>query len=129
MSRYFHAVLLYLIELLSRRTKTTMNNKPILSYNGVDIYENFKGDRPLNYSYALVANHQAELEKQGFDVRTLPEKYKTGLIIENQQKYTGETDFDSIKAIREAEHSAHMDAIRRAIDDNYDFLAVMRKHR
>jgi hypothetical protein len=126
MSRHFYAALLYLINLFSRRTKSAINNKPVLTYKGVDIYYSYKGSRPLFYSYALTANHQAELDSQFFDVRALPEKYKTGLTIEDQ---SSELDLESIGAKLKAEHGAHKEAIRRAIDDNYDFLAAMKSPR
>lgn len=51
-----------------------------------------------------------------FDVRKLPAIYTADLLIENKQLHSP-LRFDLIRA----ERDAHLEAMRRAIDDGYDF--------
>ncbi len=107
---------------------TVKKSRPVLSYKGVNVYHSFKGGQPLTYWYAMVPNHRAEGGKDGgaFDVRALPKKYTSGLLVENKRKGTlvgNEFRFD-FEAHR-AEREAHMEAMRRAIDDGFALGQMM----
>jgi hypothetical protein len=104
-----------------------MNNPPVLDYQSVTIYRSYKGDIPLSYWYALSPNHQAERDGQDFDVRRLPAKYTSGLIIENNDPSIG--GWASTLARLDAEQTAHLEALRRAIDDGFDFAAASQRKR
>jgi hypothetical protein len=97
-------------------------SKPVLSYKGVNVYHSFKDGQVLTYWYAMVPNYRAEGGTEGgeFDVRELPEKYTAGLLIENKRKGAmvgNEFRFDW--EAHRAEQEAHMEAMRRAIDDGF----------
>ncbi|CAA2140599.1 hypothetical protein HYPP_02019 [Hyphomicrobium sp. ghe19] len=121
-------------------------NKPILNYQGTKIYESFKNGASLRYWYALVPNCDAErpvspdarlalpvgyapkpifeakrslAPSDIFDVRRLPARYTAGLTVENGELHRP-LRFDLMRAEREA----HLEAMRRAIDDGYDFRMV-----
>jgi hypothetical protein len=112
------------------------NNKPILTHKDVSIYEVFKHREALRYWYALLPNQgegrgnfpdwsilpkgytpafgMRELTRTTwngriFDVRVLPKKYTVGLLVEDRSTHG-----------RIVEREAHMEAIRRAIDDGFD---------
>ena len=112
------------------------NNKPILTHKDVSIYEVFKDREALRYWYALLPNQRegsgnfpdwsilpkgytpafgmgeftrTRWNGRTFDVRVLPKKYTVGLLVEDRSTNGGIS-----------EREAHMEAIRRAIDDGFD---------
>jgi hypothetical protein len=106
--------------------------KPFVSHQGVTIYETFKGRDVLTYWYSLEPS-QNEDSEQKFDVRRLPEAYRSGLLIERSKKY-GYGAFDTsshegyarfVETLEE-ERRAHKTALRRAVDDGYDFASAAR---
>ncbi len=60
---------------------------PLLQRKEIKIYEAFKGERSLNWCYALVPNCQAEGSDEVFDIRRLPMTYRSGLVIEDNGTY------------------------------------------
>jgi hypothetical protein len=106
--------------------------KPFVSYRGVTIYETFKGRNKLTYWYALEP-HQNEDSEQMFDVRYLPNSYRSGLMIDYSKRY-GYGAFDTSSQeglarfieVLEEERGAHKVALQRAIDDGYDFPSALR---
>ena len=119
------------------------NNKPILTHKDVSIYEFLKHREPLRYWYALLPNQgegsgsfadRSVLPKgyvpafemsaalhsawngRTFDVRKLPKKYTLGLAIEDGSTYG-----------RILEREAHIEAIRRAIDDGFNLATGKEK--
>ncbi|MDQ0474083.1 hypothetical protein [Labrys wisconsinensis] len=94
--------------------------KLVLGHRGVKIYHSWKGAQALDFWYALVPNHRAEGGGQDFDVRSLPERYRRGLVLENTSPVS---DPGAYAKGREAMLEAHRQAIRRAIEDGHDFLA------
>ena len=102
---------------------------PLVQHKRVRIYEAFKGERSLNWCYALVPNCQAEGSDKVFDIRRLPMKYRSGLVIEDRGTYDitlGFSEQQRFFAALDAQRQAHLIAIRRAIDDDYDFNAATR---
>lgn len=103
-----------------------------LYHNETKIYHSWKDDRPLNYWYALVPNHEAEqFGPQGFDIRKLPPKYTSGLAIDTMElrlatARPGEKmrsrSIEEIRRDIEEMHEAHKETLRRAIDDHYVFV-------
>src|SRR3954462_3459544 len=57
---------------------------PLVQHKGVKIYEAFKGERSLDWCYALAPNCQAEGSDKVFDIRCMPRKYRSGLLIEDR---------------------------------------------
>jgi hypothetical protein len=103
-----------------------------LDYRETKIYHSWKGDRPLNYWYALVPNHEAEqFQPQDFDIRKLPPKYTSGLAIDTVElrlatARPGENmrsrSIEEIRRDIDDMLEAHKEALRRAIDDHYVFV-------
>lgn len=102
---------------------------PLVQQKGVKIYEAFKGERSLDWCYALVPNCQAEGSDKVFDIRCLPRKYRSALVIEHRGTYDitlGFSEQQRFFAALDAQRQAHVIAIKRAIDDDYDFNAATR---
>jgi hypothetical protein len=102
---------------------------PLVQHKGVRIYEAFKKERSLDWCYALAPNCQAEGSDKVFDIRRLPMKYRSGLVIEDRGTYDitlGFSEQQRFFAALDAQRRAHLIAIRRAIDDDYDFNAATR---
>ena len=102
---------------------------PLLQRKEVKIYEAFKGARSSNWCYALVPNCQADSSDEVFDIRRLPMTYRSGLVIEDGGTYDitlGRSEQQRFFAALDAQRRAHMIAIKRAIDDDYDFNAAAR---
>jgi len=102
---------------------------PLVQHKGVRIYEAFKGEKSLNWCYALVPNCQGEGSDKVFDIRRLPLTYRSGLVIAERGTYDltlGFSEQQRFFAARDAQRQAHVIAIRRAIDDDYDFDAATR---
>jgi hypothetical protein len=100
----------------------------ILRHKGVKIYRQSKGGQSSRFWYALVPN-QGEDSDKVFDVRRLPRTYRSGLMVEDSETYDvtlGLSEQQRLFAALDAEQEAHMIAIRRAIDDGYDFTAATR---
>ena len=114
---------------LGKERKIRNRLAPLVQHKGVKIYEAFKGERSLNCCYALVPNCQAEGSDKVFDIRRLPMTYRSGLVIEDRGTYDvtlGYSEQQRLFAARDAQRQAHVIAIRRAIDDDYDFNAAAR---
>jgi len=109
--------------------KVRKRRGPLLQHKGVTIYEAFKGQRSLEWCYALAPNCQAEGRDKVFDIRRLPMQYRSGLVIEDRGTYDitlGLSEQQRFFAALDAQRRAHLTAIRRAIDDDYDFDAATR---
>ncbi|CAL80524.1 hypothetical protein BRADO6934 [Bradyrhizobium sp. ORS 278] len=109
-----------------------IKQKPFFSYRGVSIYETFKDRQKLRYWYSLKPG-QYEDSVECFDIRYLPNAYRSGLMIDYLKRYrSGAFDTSSQEGVArffkvlEEEENAHKDALQRAIDDGYDFAAAMR---
>jgi len=101
----------------------------VVRRNGVKIYNAFKGRQSLQFWYALEPNCQAEGSEMVFDIRCLPRKYRSGLVIADQGRYDitlGLSEQQRLFAALDAEREAHLVAIERAVDDGYDFNAAAR---
>lgn len=112
---------------MGRKLRT--RSDPLVQYKGVKIYQAFKGQRSLDCCYALVPNCQAEGSDKVFDIRRLPMTYRSGLVIEDRGTYDvtlGRSEQQRFVASRDAQRQAHAIAIKRAIDDDYDFSAAAR---
>jgi hypothetical protein len=102
---------------------------PVLQHKGVTIYEAFKGEKSLDCCYALAPNCQAEGSDRVFDIRRLPMTYRSGLMIEDGGTYDitlGRSEQQRFFAALDAQRQAHVIAIKRAIEDDYDFDAATR---
>lgn len=94
---------------------------PFLDYKNVKIFHVWKGAQPLSYRYTFEPNVDGETgQRPDFDVRQLPAKYLGTLAIEKQyDRSDSATDYANRLA---TEREAHKEAIKRAIDDNYQFV-------
>jgi hypothetical protein len=102
---------------------------PVVQHKGVRIYEAFKGEKSLTWCYALVPNCQVGGSDKVFDIRRLPMTYRSGLVVAERGIYDltlGFSEQQRFFAARDAQRQAHVIAIRRAIDDDYDFNAATR---
>jgi hypothetical protein len=102
---------------------------PFLRHKGVDIYESFKGSESYRWWYGLGPRLQVEGSDEVFDVRRLPKKYRSGLVISSNQTYDfplSELDLERYLMALDTEREAHKIAMQRAVDDGYDFKLATR---
>ncbi len=91
-----------------------------MDYKGVQFFHASKGARALAYLYALGSGVSPESnEKPYFDIRQIPARYTENLTLEDT---TAPSDDEDFRTKYENEQEAHREAMRRAIDDGYDFL-------
>ncbi|MBG0811628.1 hypothetical protein IY145_19950 [Methylosinus sp. H3A] len=107
-----------------------MSKKPILKYKGVEIFDSLWDGIPSRYIYSLLPYPTANGDNFDFDIRRIPSKYRSGLSIEIKDRVVVPDDDGMItennpfiKALDE-EKQAHLHAIRRAIDNDYDFFSA-----
>jgi hypothetical protein len=111
-----------------KKRKARKGRDPLVHHKGVKIYEALKGEKVLRSWYALLPNQDEDSDKK-FDVRRLPRKYRSGLLIEDRGTYDfelGLSEQQRFFAALDAEREAHVIAIERAIDDGYDFNSAAR---
>jgi hypothetical protein len=114
---------------LGKGQKRRKRRGPLVQHKGVKIYEAFKGERSLDWCYALAPNCQAEGSDKVFDIRCLPRKYRSGLLISHSGTYDITLGFSEQQRLfdaLDAQRQAHTIAIKRAIDDDYDFNSATR---
>ncbi len=94
-------------------------SKIVLNYKGVKVFHAWKGAQALSFWYALKPNVDAEVDdKFTFDVRELPSRFTSGLILEETKR---SSSYEDMKQNYNNQIEVHKEAIKRAIDENYNF--------
>lgn len=99
--------------------RMSYRSKIVLNYKGVKVFHAWKGAQALSFWYALKPNVDAEVDdKFTFDVRELPSRFTSGLILEETKR---SSSYEDMKQNYNNQIEVHKEAIKRAIDENYNF--------